>query len=94
MQWWDHQRELYTKVVIEEEEICKEWEADEAFRRVEVGPVALKPLIKEEVVVEVEEGTTMVDVSRVEEGENRFEEAGMVMVDGEEEDGTSKVLWI
>jgi hypothetical protein len=85
IQWWDLRRDLCTMVVMEEEVIYKEWEEEAAFHKEEVGPVALKTSsMEEEEVV----GTTMVEVSRVEEGEDRFGEAEVVMVGGEEEGGT------
>lgn len=85
MPWWDHQREIFTKVVMEEA-ICRPSE-EEAFNKEveEVGPVALENMTKEEVV---DEGITMVDGSKGEEEEDRFEEAGVATVDGEEEEGT------
>ncbi len=46
--------------------------------------------MEEEEVVVV--GTTMVEVSRVEEGEDRFGEAEVVMVGGEEEGGTKSAV--
>jgi len=72
---------------VEEEGISREWEAEEDIHREEVGPVALETLIKEEVVAE--ECTTAVDGSKGEEGEDRFEEAEVVKVDGQEEGVTN-----
>ena len=84
MPWWDHQREICTKVVMEEA-ICRPSEEEEAFNKEaeEVGPVALETMTKEEAV---DEGITMVDGSKGEEEEDRFEEAGVATVDGEEEE--------
>lgn len=73
---------------MEEEGISREWEAQEDIHREAVGPAALETLIKEEVAAE--ECTTMVDGSKGEEGEDRFEAVEVVKVDGQEEDVTKR----
>lgn len=66
-------------------------EEEEGFHKEAAGLAALEFLIKEE-VGSVEEDITTVDGSKGEAGEDHFEEGEVVMVDGQEEDGT-KIRW-
>ena len=84
MPCWDHQREICTKAIMEVA-ICIPSEEEAFHKEEEVGPAALETMTKEEAV---DEGITMVDGSKGEEEEDRFEEAGVATVDGEEEEGT------
>ena len=82
MPCWDHQREICTKAIMEVA-ICIPSEEEAFHKEEEVGPAALETMTKEEAV---DEGITMVDGSKGEEEEDRFEEAGVATVDGEEEE--------